>query len=89
MKILRSRLFEHERERQAGERADERRGQVGSGESSEKIRTYNFPQSRLTDHRAGVTLHRLETVLEGDLDELLDAVHVQMAAAAEAEALRS
>ena len=89
MKILRSRLFEHERERQAGERADERRGQVGSGERSEKIRTYNFPQSRLTDHRAGVTLHRLETVLEGDLDELLDAVHVQMAAAAEAEALRS
>ena len=89
MKILRSRLFEHERERQAGERADERRGQVGSGERSEKIRTYNFPQSRLTDHRAGVTLHRLEAVLEGDLDELLDAVHVQMAAAAEAEALRS
>jgi peptide chain release factor 1 len=89
MKILRSRLLEHERERQAGERADERRDQVGSGERSEKIRTYNFPQSRLTDHRAGVTLHRLEAVLEGDLDELLDAVHVQMAAAAEAEALRS
>ena len=61
---------------------------MGSGERSEKIRTYNFPQSRLTDHRAGVTLHRLEAVLEGDLDELLDAVHVQMAAAAEAEALR-
>ncbi|MBW1685630.1 MAG: peptide chain release factor 1 [Deltaproteobacteria bacterium] len=89
MKILRSRLLEHERERQAGERADERRGQVGSGERSEKIRTYNFPQSRLTDHRAGVTLHCLETILEGDLDALLDAVHVQMAAAAEAEALRS
>ena len=89
MKILRSRLLEHERERQAGERADERRGQVGSGERSEKIRTYNFPQSRLTDHRAGVTLHRLEAILEGDLDELLDAVHVQMAAADEAEALRS
>ncbi len=89
MKILRSRLFEHERERLAGERADERRGQVGSGERSEKIRTYNFPQSRLTDHRAGVTLHRLESVLEGDLDELLDAVHVQMAAEAEAQALRS
>jgi peptide chain release factor 1 len=89
MKILRSRLFEHERERQAGERADERRGQVGSGERSEKIRTYNFPQSRLTDHRAGVTLHRLEAVLEGDLDELLDAVQVQMASAAEAEAIRS
>jgi len=89
MKILRSRLLEHERGRQAEERADERRGQVGSGERSEKIRTYNFPQSRVTDHRAGFTLHRLEAVLEGDLDELLDAVHVQMAAEAEAEALRS
>jgi peptide chain release factor 1 len=89
MKILRSRLLEHERERQAEERADERRGQVGSGERSEKIRTYNFPQSRVTDHRAGFTLHRLESVLEGDLDELLDAVHVQMATEAEAEALRS
>ncbi len=88
MKILRSRLLEHERERQAEERADERRAQVGSGERSEKIRTYNFPQSRVTDHRAGVTLHRLEAVLEGELDELLDAVHVQMAAEAEAEALR-
>ena len=89
MKILRSRLLEHERERQAEERADERRGQVGSGERSEKIRTYNFPQSRVTDHRTGFTLHRLESILEGDLDELLDAVHVQMAADAEAEALRS
>ena len=89
MKILRSRLLEHERERQAEERADERRGQVGSGERSEKIRTYNFPQSRVTDHRAGFTSHRLESVLEGDLDEILDAVHVQMAAEAEAEALRS
>jgi peptide chain release factor 1 len=88
MKILRSRLLEHERGRQAEERADERRGQVGSGERSEKIRTYNFPQSRVTDHRAGLTLHRLEAILEGELDELLDAVQVQMAAAAEAEALR-
>jgi len=88
MKILRSRLLEHERERQAEERADQRRGQVGSGERSEKIRTYNFPQSRVTDHRAGLTLHRLESILEGDLDELLDAVQVQMAAEAEAEVLR-
>ena len=71
----------------AAERADARRGQVGSGERSEKIRTYNFPQSRVTDHRAGVTLHRLESVLEGDLEELLDAVHLHMAAEAEKQAL--
>jgi peptide chain release factor 1 len=87
LKILRSRLLEHERERQAQERADARRGQVGTGERSEKIRTYNFPQSRVTDHRAGVTLHRLDAVMQGDLDELLDAVHVQLAAEAEREAL--
>jgi peptide chain release factor 1 len=55
-----------------------RREQVGSGERSEKIRTYNFPQSRVTDHRAGVTLHRLDGILEGDLDELLDALHGHM-----------
>ena len=83
LKILRARLYEHEQKRLADERADARRGQVGSGERSEKIRTYNFPQSRVTDHRAGVTLHRLESVIEGELDELLDAVHLYMAAEAE------
>jgi peptide chain release factor 1 len=87
MKILRARLYEHEQQRLADERADARRGQVGSGERSEKIRTYNFPQSRVTDHRAGVTLHRLESVIEGELDELLDAVHVYMAAEAEKRAV--
>jgi len=87
VKILRSRLLEHEREKQATERADARRGQVGSGERSEKIRTYNFPQSRVTDHRANVTLHRLDAVIQGELNELLDAVHVHMAAEAEKEAL--
>ena len=51
---------------------------MGSGERSEKIRTYNFPQARVTDHRAGITLHRLEAIVEGDLGELLDAVHSQM-----------
>ncbi len=56
------------------ERASARRAQVGTGERSEKIRTYNYPQSRITDHRAGVTLHRLEAIIEGDLDEILDAV---------------
>jgi peptide chain release factor 1 len=83
MKVLRSRLLEQEIEREADERASARREQVGTGGRSEKIRTYNFPQSRVTDHRAGVTLHKLDAVIEGDLDELLDAVHVYMAAAVE------
>jgi peptide chain release factor 1 len=82
MKVLRSRLLEAEQERAAGERADARREQVGTGGRSEKIRTYNFPQSRITDHRAGLTLHRLEYALEGDLDELLDGVHSHMNALA-------
>ena len=56
---------------------------MGSGERSEKIRTYNFPQTRVTDHRAGVTIHKLGQVLEGDLDELLDAVAAQMTANSE------
>jgi peptide chain release factor 1 len=85
MKILRSRLLEREQERLADERSSERRSQVGSGERSEKIRTYNFPQSRITDHRAGVTLHRLEAVVQGDLDDLLDEVHATMSARALAE----
>ena len=80
MTVLRSRLLEAEEQRAAAERADARRSQVGTGERSEKIRTYNFPQSRVTDHRAGVTLHKLDAVLEGDLDELLDAVASHMAA---------
>jgi peptide chain release factor 1 len=84
MKVLRSRLLEQEIEREASERASERRDQVGTGGRSEKIRTYNFPQSRVTDHRAGVTLHKLDGIIEGDLDEILDAVHVYMAAQAEA-----
>ncbi|MDX1649090.1 MAG: peptide chain release factor-like protein, partial [Myxococcota bacterium] len=86
MKVLRSRLLEAERERQAAERASERKAQVGSGERSEKIRTYNFPQNRVTDHRAGVTLHKLDACLEGELDELLDAVAEHAMAQAEKEA---
>jgi len=78
MKVLRARLLEAEQERAAGERATERRSQVGTGGRSEKIRTYNFPQSRITDHRAGVTVHQLESVLQGDLDDLLDQVHTQI-----------
>ena len=87
MKILRARLLEAEAERMASERASERRAQVGSADRSERIRTFNFPQSRVTDHRAGITLHRLEEILEGDLDELLDGVHDFMNAQAEAAAL--
>jgi peptide chain release factor 1 len=86
MKVLRSRLYELEEQRLAAERSEARRSQVGSGERSEKIRTYNFPQNRITDHRASVTLHKLEQVMEGDLGELLDAVSAHMVAQAEAEA---
>jgi peptide chain release factor 1 len=87
LKILRSRLLEVEQRRAAEERAGERRAQIGTGERSEKIRTYNFPQSRVTDHRAGITLHRLEQVLEGDLGELLEGVKLHMTAEAEKQAL--
>ena len=75
MKVLRSRLYELEREKQHEERAAERRGQVGSGDRSQRIRTYNFPQGRVTDHRIGLTLHKLDAVLTGDgLDEVIDAL---------------
>jgi peptide chain release factor 1 len=72
MRVLRSRLLERERERTDAEQAAERRKMVGSGDRSEKIRTYNFPQNRVTDHRLGLSLHRLADVLEGDLDGLVD-----------------
>ncbi len=74
LRILRSRLLQAEQERQAKERADERKGQIGSGDRSEKIRTYNFPQTRVTDHRIGVTVHDLAGVLGGGLDELVSAL---------------
>jgi peptide chain release factor 1 len=86
MKILRARLFEAEAQRLAEKRASERKSQVGSGDRSEKIRTYNFPQSRVTDHRAGVTVHQLEAILEGELDALFDGVHTYMSAEREKEA---
>ena len=74
MKVLRSRLYEMELQRQQSEIASDRRGQVGTGERSEKIRTYNFPQNRITDHRIGFTTHQLPAVLEGDLSDLINAV---------------
>jgi peptide chain release factor 1 len=74
MRILRAHLLERAERAQQEAIAKERRQQVGTAERSEKIRTYNFPQNRVTDHRIGVSLHRLETVLDGDLDELIDAI---------------
>ena len=74
MKVLRSRLYEMERQRREAATAAERRGQVGSGDRSERIRTYNFPQGRVTDHRIGLTLYKIDTVMDGDLDELIDAL---------------
>jgi peptide chain release factor 1 len=75
MKILRARLYNHIRGEQDAERAANRRSQVGSGDRSERIRTYNFPQGRVTDHRIGLTLHKLDRVLAGEaLDEIIDAL---------------
>ena len=74
MKVLRSRLYEKAMEQQQQEIAESRRAMVGSGDRSEKIRTYNFPQNRVTDHRIGLTVHRLEQVLEGSLDDIIDAL---------------
>ena len=74
MKVLRSRLYDMERARRDAAAASERRSQVGSGDRSERIRTYNFPQGRVTDHRIGLTLYKLDAVLNGDLDEIVDAL---------------
>jgi len=74
MRVLKARLYDLERQRVASERAADRKAQVGSGDRSERIRTYNFPQGRMTDHRIGFTLHRLDRVMAGDLDEIVDAL---------------
>jgi peptide chain release factor 1 len=74
MRVLRARLLERAQEEQQAAIAADRRSQVGTGERSERIRTYNFPQTRVTDHRIGLTLHRLPAILEGDIDELVDAL---------------
>lgn len=74
MKILRSRILEAEREKQMSSIADERKSQVGTGDRSERIRTYNYPQGRISDHRIGLTIYKLEQFLNGDLDEVIDAL---------------
>lgn len=74
MRVLRARLFEQEEQRKQRERADMRRNQIGSGDRSEKIRTYNFPQNRFSDHRINLTLHKLDRIIEGELEEVLDAL---------------
>src|SRR5690554_7709812 len=73
LKVLRARLLDRARREQAAQLAESRRSQVGTGERSERIRTYNFPQGRVTDHRFGLTLYKLEAVLDGELDELIEA----------------
>jgi peptide chain release factor 1 len=82
MELLRARLYDMERQKQEKARAADRRGQVGSGDRSERIRTYNFPQGRVTDHRIGLTLHKLPQVLEGEaLGEIIDALEADHQAA--------
>ena len=75
MKILRAKLYEMERTKRDSERAADRKEQVGSGDRSEKIRTYNYPQNRVTDHRINLTLYKIDQITkEGDLDEIIDAL---------------
>ncbi len=77
MRVLRARLYELEREKQQAELAASRRSQIGTGERAEKIRTYNFAESRVTDHRIKLTLHRLDQVLDGDMAELTEALRAE------------
>ena len=74
MKVLRARLYEKAQAEQQSEMSADRKSQVGSGDRSERIRTYNFPQGRLTDHRINLTLYKLAEIVEGDLNEVLDAL---------------
>jgi len=85
MKILRARIYEHQREQLDAERAESRKSQVGSGDRSERIRTYNFPQGRVTDHRINLTLYKIEKIMEGDIDEIVDALTAEEQAAQLAE----
>jgi len=72
--VLKSRLYEMQREQQDSEYANRRRLQVGTGDRSERIRTYNFPQGRVTDHRIGLTLYKIDEIINGDLDEIISAL---------------
>ena len=85
MQVLKTRLYDMERQRVHDERSADRKSQVGSGDRSERIRTYNFPQSRMTDHRINLTLYRLDQILAGDLDEIVDALTADAQAAMLAE----
>jgi peptide chain release factor 1 len=85
MKMLRSKILDAEREKQAAAEAASRKSQVGSGDRSEKIRTYNFPQDRVTDHRIGLTKHNLPAIMEGALDDIIDALRAHD----QAEALKA
>jgi len=76
LRVLRSRLYDLEEERKAKERADNRRNQVGSGDRSERIRTYNYPQNRVTDHRINLTLYKLDLILVGQLEEIIEALKI-------------
>jgi peptide chain release factor 1 len=85
MKVLRSRILDHEREKQAAAEAAARKSQVGSGDRSEKIRTYNFPQDRVTDHRIGLTKHNLPAIMDGQLDDIIEALRAHQ----QSEALKA
>lgn len=74
MKVLKSRLLEAKRQQQHSELEGERRSQVGTGDRSERIRTYNYPQGRITDHRIGMTIYKMDAFLNGDMDEIIDAL---------------
>ena len=82
MRILRARIYEAEEEKKNAERAAERRGQIGSGDRSERIRTYNFPQNRVTDHRIDVTLYKLDLFMQGDMDEIIQGLALRAREAA-------
>jgi peptide chain release factor 1 len=87
MAVLRARLYDIEQSKRTQEIESTRRSQVGTGDRSEKIRTYNFPQDRVTDHRIGFTAHHLEGMLDGDLEELIEALTTEDRRRSETEAL--
>ena len=76
MRVLRSRLYEMEEEKKRKERSEQRKSQVGTGDRSERIRTYNFPQGRVTDHRINLTLYKLDAIMNGELDDLIEPLKI-------------